>query len=116
MTITALWIPTPLTAAELGERMERLRPAVFFSHELCARYFTYMGRDGSAHFVLFDDGETLRRKVEVAHRAGIHTFLAPWAQVEEHAGQLGLRRREAAPNTLHTCRTEKSPEMLKKNH
>jgi hypothetical protein len=53
-----------------------------------------MSRDSGAHFVLFDDGETLRRKVDVAHRAGIHTFLAPWVQVEEYAGQLGFRRRE----------------------
>ena len=84
----------PLTGEELEERMTRLRPAVFFSHELCARYFTYMSRDSGAHFVLFDDGETLRRKVDVAHRAGITTFAAPWAQVEEHASLLGLPRKK----------------------
>ena len=51
-----------------------------------------MSRESGAHFVLFDDGDTLCRKLEVARRAGIHTFLAPWAEVEEHAGQLGLPR------------------------
>ena len=80
----------PLTREELEERLDRLRPAVFFSNELCARYFTYMSRETGAHFVLFDDGDTLRRKMEVARRAGITTFLLPWAQMEEHAARLGL--------------------------
>ena len=82
----------PLTPEELTERLDRLRPSVFFSNELCARYFTYMSRESGAHFVLFDDGDTLRRKIEVARRAGIHTFLAPWPQVREDAARLGLGR------------------------
>lgn len=80
----------PLSREELANRMARLRPSVFFSHELCARYFTYMSRDSGAHFVLFDDGETLRRKMEVARRVGVTTFLAPWAEVAEHAELLGF--------------------------
>ena len=83
----------PLTPKELEELMARLSPAVFFSGELCARYFTYMSRDNGAHFVLFDDGDTLRRKVEVARRLGIHTFLAPWAEIGPYAAQLGVQRK-----------------------
>lgn len=83
---------TPLSQEELEERLARLRPAVFFSQELCARYFTYMSRETGAHFVLFDDGDTLRRKIEVARRAGISTFLAPWAQIQDCVRQLGLQR------------------------
>ena len=82
----------PLSREQLAERLERLRPAVFFSNELCARYFTYMSRESGAHFVLFDDGDTLRRKVEVARSAGISVFLASWSEAGEHAAQLGLRR------------------------
>ena len=82
----------PLGREELEERLERLRPAVFFSNELCARYFTYMSRESGAHFVLFDDGDTLRRKMEVARRAGISTFLVPWAQIQDCVRQLGLQR------------------------
>ena len=82
----------PLTREQLEERLEQLRPSVFFSNDLCARYFTYMSRENGAHFVLFDDGDTLRRKVEVARSAGVFTFLAPWSEVGEHAAQLGLRR------------------------
>lgn len=86
----------PLSQRELADLTARLHPAVFFSHELCARYFTYMSRDSGAHFVLFDDGDTLARKLELARRAGITTFLAPWAEVEEYAQQLGFPRRAPA--------------------
>ena len=55
----------PMTQEELRQRMDRLEPRVFFSPQLCARYFTYMSRDTGAHFVLFDDGETLRKKQEL---------------------------------------------------
>lgn len=83
----------PLTPQELEELRGRLSPSVFFSGELCARYFTYMSRENGAHFVLFDDGDTLRRKVEVARGLGVGTFLAPWAEVGPHAARIGIQRR-----------------------
>ena len=86
----------PLTPEELTERLDRLRPSVFFSNELCARYFTYMSRESGAHFVLFDDGDTLARKVETARRAGVELFLIPWEQAREHVRELGLGRPGAA--------------------
>lgn len=82
----------PLTGEELKKLMERVNPSIFFSNDLCARYFTYMDRNGGAHFVLMDDRDTLRRKVEVARRAGVRHFLAPWAEVSDFAGALGLER------------------------
>ena len=86
----------PLTPQELEGLMARLSPAVFFSGELCARYFTYMSRETGAHFVMFDDGDTLRRKVEVARGLGIHTFLAPWEEVGPCAAGLGIPRKPQA--------------------
>ncbi len=83
----------PLTDQELEELKGRLSPSIFFSGELCARYFTYMSRENGAHFVLFDDGDTLRHKVEVAQKLGIRTFLAPWAEIGPHAARIGLQRR-----------------------
>ena len=83
---------TPLSREELQSRLERMRPSVFFSRELCARYFTYMSRETGAHFVLFDDGDTLGRKREVARQAGIDTFLIPWAEAESCTQQLGIQR------------------------
>lgn len=87
----------PLTQAELSERMAQLHPSVFFSADLCARYFTYMSRESGAHFVLFDDGDTLCRKAEVARELGIHTILASWQDAGPHMAQLGVRR-SAQPN------------------
>ena len=89
----------PLSREELAQRMARLRPSVFFSRELCARYFTYMSRESGAHFVLFDDGDTLCRKVEVARRAGVTAFFAPWAEIRDHAGAMGVPRRPAPAKT-----------------
>ena len=82
-----------MSARELEELKQSLSPSIFFSGELCARYFTYMSRENGAHFVLFDDGDTLRRKTDVARRLGIRTFLAPWAELGPHAAQVGIQRR-----------------------
>ena len=81
---------SPLSPAELAALQKRLHPSVFFSDPLCARYFTYMEPGGATHFVLFDDGDTLRRKMETARKAGITSFIASWAEVEPHGRQLGL--------------------------
>ena len=83
---------TPLTREELHDRINRIHPSIFFSPELCARYFTYMSYESGAHFVLFDDGDTLRRKMEVARRLGVNTFLAPWAEVADCAERMGIPR------------------------
>lgn len=83
----------PLTEEDLEQLKRRLSPSIFFSGELCARYFTYMSRESGAHFVLFDDGDTLYHKAEVARALGIHTFLAPWAEVGPHAARIGIQRR-----------------------
>jgi hypothetical protein len=68
---------------ELSAMMTRLKPAVFFSDELCARYFTYMTPEGGAHFVLFDDVTTVRKKLQVARRLGICRAVARFEQVED---------------------------------
>ena len=105
-TAEDFFLPSPsgngqrLSRQELRERLNRLCPAVFFSRELCARYFTYMSRESGAHFVLFDDCDTLRRKLEVARQAGISTFLIPWSEVEDCAESLGLPKLPPAGKKL----------------
>ena len=59
---------TVLTARQLAALREQ-RP-VFFSPELCARYFTYE-QEGMTHLVLFDDADTLRRKISLGTELGI---------------------------------------------
>ena len=61
-------------------RLEALLPgrAVYFSSDLCARYFTHR-QEGQVHFALFDDADTLRRKIHLGEEMGIGTgfFMLP---------------------------------------
>ena len=73
----------PLTQKQLHQLMEERSPSVFFSRELCARYFTYMSRDSGAHFVLFDDAQTMAKKVEIARQLSIPTILGAWSDLQD---------------------------------
>ncbi len=83
------FLPSPdgqgriMTREELQRRMDRLSPRVFFSPQLCARYFTYMSRETGAHFVLFDDAETLRKKQDLALSFGIQRFFWVYPEIED---------------------------------
>ena len=75
----------PLTAGEL--RRLREGKSVYFSEELCARYFTY--RAGSEnHYVLFDDAQTLRKKAALAENMGIREGFFMFPEVADIAGEL----------------------------
>lgn len=80
----------PLSAEEFRTLVEKESPAVFFSQELCARYFTYM-QDQETHFVLFDDESTLRQKLKTGEAMGFSTAFFMWPEIRDIAGQLGLR-------------------------
>ena len=78
---------TPLTPEAFQALLRRTASTVFFSRELCAKYFTYSDGD-HAHFVLFDDADTLRAKVRVLRGLGIDCLLA----VYPDACSMGLLR------------------------
>ena len=78
---------TPLSGEELRRLMERESPAVFFSPELCARYFTYT-QDGEHHFVLFDDADTLRQKLRAGTALGYAAAFFMWPEIQDIAGAL----------------------------
>lgn len=77
----------PLTGEALASLMERESPAVFFSQDLCARYFTY-SRDGEAHFVLFDDADTLNQKLRLGAGMGFGAAFFMWPEVRDIAPRL----------------------------
>lgn len=77
----------PLTGEALAALMERESPAVFFSQDLCARYFTY-SRNAEAHFVLFDDAETLNRKLRLGAGMGFSAAFLMWPEVRDIAERL----------------------------
>ena len=78
---------TPLSGQELARLLEQARPAVFFSPELCARYFTCI-QDGETHFILFDDAGTLRRKLRTAAALGCAAAFLMWPEIRDAAGEL----------------------------
>lgn len=77
----------PLSAQALKQLMEQESPAVFFSPELCARYFTY-SRDGESHFVLFDDAETLKQKLRTGTALGFSAAFFMWPEIRDIAEEL----------------------------
>ena len=77
----------PLAKEALDALMEREQPAVFFSQDLCARYFTY-SRDGGTHFVLFDDADTLNQKLRLGAGMGFAAAFFMWPEVRDIAPRL----------------------------
>ena len=67
--------------------LQREKPSIFFSPELCARYFTYTQND-TLHFVLFDDTETLRRKVALGSALGFSSAFFLWQEIADIADSL----------------------------
>ena len=80
----------PLSPERFQQLLDRESPSVFFSQDLCARYFTYT-RDGEAHFVLFDDADTLNQKLKIGAGMGFSAAFFMWPEVRDIAGKLGLR-------------------------
>ena len=78
----------PLTQAELAALLETRRPSVFFSGELCAHYFTYMSRENGAHFVLFDDAGSIRKKLLTAQALGIDRAVLSYPQTADLLGDV----------------------------
>lgn len=72
----------PLTREAFQNLLQRETPSVFFSPELCARYFTYT-QNGVLHFVLFDDAETLQRKVSLGATLGFSAAFFLWPEVAD---------------------------------
>lgn len=79
----------PLTGEALQALLKEKNAAVFFSPALCTRYFTYT-QNGAAHFVLFDDAETLRQKLRIGARLGYCAALFQWPEVQDILPKLGV--------------------------
>lgn len=77
----------PLSQKDLAELRREKGGNVFFSHELCAHYFTYMaGEEG--HFVLFDDAASLKKKLHSARELGIRTVFLPVGELGDSLEEL----------------------------
>ena len=77
---------------ELQDLLDRESPSVFFSQDLCARYFTY-ARDGETHFVLFDDADTLSQKLRTGGNMGFAAAFLMYPEVQDLLPKLFPGRR-----------------------
>ena len=80
----------PLDEERFRRLMERESPSVFFSQELCARYFTYT-RNGELHFVLFDDADTINQKLRTGAGTGFSAAFLMWPEVRDIMGKLSSK-------------------------
>lgn len=71
-----------LSISEMRTLIARTGAKVFFSRELCAWYFNY-NAFGKAHFVLFDDAESIRRKSRIASNLGISKVFLCYPEVSD---------------------------------
>lgn len=78
----------PISQETLEHLIRHLHPSIFFSQDLCAHYFTYMSRETGAHFVLFDNGESLLKKRALAQEIGLTRFFLLYPEVEPFLPQL----------------------------
>ena len=79
----------PLDEAAFRELAEG--KSVFFSPDLCSRYFTF-SQGNEAHFVLYDDADTLNRKLDLGQRYGVRAAFLQWPEIADLAGDLRLDR------------------------
>lgn len=78
----------PLTWAELTALRQARRPNVYFSDDLCAHYFTYMPTGGNAHFILFDDAQSMAKKLALAREMGVREAFLPYPEKIEELRRL----------------------------
>lgn len=72
-----------LSPQEITALMHRENASVFFSKELCARYFTYQNTENSLRFVLFDDKGTVKEKIANARKWNLSGVCLSYPQVKD---------------------------------
>lgn len=80
----------PLSGDALSDLLGRKGPGVFYSADLCAKYFTSTG-DGENRFVLFDDAGTLRKKIQMGNELGIASGFMMYPEVSDLLPELFRR-------------------------
>lgn len=66
-----------LTISQLSALHQQKNAQIFFSQELCVNYFTYM-EGNIGYFVLFDDKNTLQKRLHLLQRLEIPYIFADW--------------------------------------
>ena len=81
-----------LSSGTLLSMLAQKGQSVFYSNDLCAKYFTFTD-NGTSRFVLFDDSDTIRRKVQIGQDMGIGIGFLMYPETEDILPELFDRRR-----------------------
>ncbi len=81
---------TPLPPGQLQEQIRGC--PTYYSDALCARYCT-LRQGGETRFCLFDDAETIRRKIRLGRELGIEDAFLQWPEVADIWPELAQKER-----------------------
>ena len=74
------------------ERLDALlnsrKPATFFSSELLARYFTFKDDGDITHFIIYDDAESISKKLRLASGFGLPYAVMLYSEMKDLLGQI----------------------------
>ena len=86
----------PVRREKLQEYAKQCHPIRFFSPELFANYFTCRDDSGGVHFILYDDGYSLSKKIALARTLGFSSVLLLYTEISDIADD--FFKRIAAPD------------------
>jgi hypothetical protein len=72
-----------LSFRQLDNMFIKKMPSPFFSPDLCTYYFTYRDENRRPHFVLFDNANSMRRKLSAAAELGIRDAVLLYPEVRD---------------------------------
>ena len=78
---------TPLEDGQLQQLIADHNPHLWFSEALCTQYFTYLS-ENQLHLTLFDNGVSVRRKLELAARRGLSGAILSWNELAPFAREV----------------------------
>lgn len=84
----------PISGPELAGMLERKGQSVFYSNDLCAKYFTFTDV-GNSRFVLFDDADTIRRKLRLGQELGVNHAFLMYPETEDLLPELFPQKRQS---------------------
>ena len=73
---------TPLSGEALQKLMDTHQPTVFYSADLCAKYFT-VTRGGESRFILFDDADTILKKIQIGRKMAISSAFLMYPETDD---------------------------------
>lgn len=75
-------VGNPMRPEQLTALLEQFNPQTFFSQDLCAKYFTH-NNNGQTRFILYDDADTMRQKLQIGRTLGFRTALLMYPEVSD---------------------------------